>query len=283
MRQLEGHYSKRALSRVLGVPRSSYYYKAVRTEESSAWEAVRECAGRYPKYGHRRIANQLARAGQRINKKRVLRVMHVLDIVLKRKRRKVRTTNSAHSYPRYPNLVKNRRALFPDEIWVADITYVWLRHEHVYLAVIMDMHTRMIRGWALSRNIDVALTTEALRMAMADGRVPRIHHSDQGMQYAATAYTAVLKSHSIAISMATVGQPRENGYAERLMRTIKEEHVELTEYIDMRDALRQIGWFLMDVYTTERIHSALGYLTPAEYEKAWVAAHAGEHDTLNHP
>ena len=134
----------------------------------------------------------------------------------------------------------------------------------------MDVFTRCIRGWHLGRSLEQELTLTALNRAFEHG-CPEIHHSDQGVQYAATAYVELLSSRGVAISMANVGVPEENGYAERLMRTIKEEEVDLTEYEDFRDALRGLGRFLDDVYNRKRIHSSLGYLTPAEFEQQWIS------------
>jgi putative transposase len=158
----------------------------------------------------------------------------------------------------------------PDQVWVADITYVRLREEFVYLAVVMDVFTRRVRGWELGRNLDQGLTLAALRRAMRGGRRPEVHHSDQGVQYAATADTDLLAGRGVAISMAAVGQPEENGFAERLMRTIREEEIDLTEYRDFADAYGQLGRFVNDVYNRKRIHSSLGYLTPAEFEQQWL-------------
>ena len=154
-----------------------------------------------------------------------------------------------------------------------DITYIHLKAEFVYLAVITDVYTRSIRGWYLSRNLDQDLTLTALKRALAH-RTPEIHHSDQGVQYAATAYTDLLQAASVAISMAEMGEATQNGYAERLIRTIKEEEVDLSDYLDFADAYHQIGRFLEDVYIRKRIHSSLGYLTPVEFENQWAAQQA---------
>ena len=179
--------------------------------------------------------------------------------------------NSEHAYPRFPNLVEGLEVTRPEQVWVADVTYIRLRKEFIYLAVIMDVFTRCIRGWHLSRSLEHELTVVALKRALEGGR-PGIHHSDQGVQYAATAYVELLRSREVEISMASVGEPEENGYAERLMRTIKEEEVDLSEYQDLADARRQLGRFLDDVYNTKRIHSSLGYLTPSEFEQQWMDA-----------
>lgn len=158
-------------------------------------------------------------------------------------------------------------------------TCIRLLVEFVYLAVIMDVFTRCIRGWHLARSLHQDLTLTGLRRALVSGRRPAIHHSDQGVQYAAIAYTDTLQSHHIAISMAEAGAAWQNGYAERLIRTIKEEEVDLSDYRDYHDAYRQLGRFLDDVYMHKRIHSSLGYLTPAEFEHAWLAeqANVGHH------
>jgi transposase InsO family protein len=192
-------------------------------------------------------------------------------------RRKKRTTNSTHSFPRYPNLVEGLKVMRPEQLWVGDITYVRLHSEFVYLAVVMDVFTRSIRGWHLSRWLDADLTETALRRALAGppGRVPQIHHSDQGVQYAAGGYVQMLVGAGVAISMAEVGQAWQNGYAERVIRTIKEEEVDLSEYIDYNDAYQQIGRFLDEVYQRKRIHSSLGYLTPAEFEAQWADRNRG--------
>src|SRR5512135_1201193 len=212
----------------------------------------------------------LRRQGHPVNTKRVRRLMHELGICGEAPVQRVRTTDSDHSFPRYPNLVADLEVVRPDQVWVADITYVRLRKESVYLAVLMDVFTRSIRGWHLGRSLEQELTVTALSRAFERGR-PEIHHSDQGVQYGAHAYVEMLMLAGSQISMASVGEPKENGYGDRVMRTIKEEEVDLTEYEDFADAWRQLGRFLDDVYNRKRIHSALGYLTPSEFEQQWIA------------
>lgn len=175
--------------------------------------------------------------------------------------------------PTLPELLENLVIREPDEVWVADLTYIRLGQGFVFLAVIMDVFTRTIRGWHLSRDANTELTLIALQRALQD-HVPQIHHSDQGVQYAADVYTKLLDSHEVQISMAAVGAPEENGYAERLIRTLKEEEVDLSDYRDFADAYQQIGHFIQEVYNRKRIHSSLGYLTPLEFETAFSSGSA---------
>jgi putative transposase len=266
--QLRTTYSVELLCRVLNYSRSSYYYRRQPRDETSIHARLRETQGHWPTYGYRRVTAQLQRDGLAISQNRVRRLRKLLHLQAKSKAKKRRTTNSQHAFPRYPNLVQDLTIAHPEQVWVCDITWIHLHHEDVYLAVIMDVYTRGIRGWHLSRGLDQTLTLTALRRALRE-RVPEIHHSDQGVQYAATAYTDLLNAHHILISMADVGEAWQNGFAERLMRTIKEEEVDLSDYDDYHDAYQQLGHFLDEVYMHKRIHSALGYLTPAEFESQW--------------
>jgi putative transposase len=263
-------YPIRLVCRLLNVPRSSVYYAAQGPDADEAMlkTAFIDLAGEWPTYGYRRLTAMMRRLGWCVNTKRVRRWMDELGIHGAPPTRTKRTTNSNHAFPRYPNLVKDLEITRPDQVWVADITYIRLRREFVYLAVLMDVFTRSIRGWHLGRNLDQGLTLAALERALVVA-VPQLHHSDQGVQYAATAYVERLQNLGVTLSMAAIGEPRENGYAERLVRTIKEEEVDLSEYQDFADALRQISRFLDDVYNVKRIHSALGYLTPREFEDQW--------------
>jgi transposase InsO family protein len=265
--------SVKMICETVGLPRSSYYYRSPRGEDGQLEADLETLAGQYPKYGTRRITHQLRRAPYhyRINRKRVQRLMRQKKLLRSVKRARYRTTDSQHPYPRYPNLVAELEVTHPEQVWVCDVTYVRLGQGFVFLAIVMDVFTRAIRGWNLGRNLDTDLTLVALQRALRLC-IPQIHHSDQGVQYAAQVYTDLLKQYGIQISMTTQGKPEENGYAERFMRTIKEEEVDLSEYLDLDDARRQIGRFIEDVYMTKRIHSALGYLTPAEFETAWRLA-----------
>lgn len=258
------------LCRLFDVARSSHYYQHLVRDETPLCESIRTVAGAWPRYGIRRITHELRRLDNAppvpVGQRRVHRLMREMGLCAKARRpRKKRTTNSEHDFRRYPNLVKGMVITRPDQVWVSDITYIALGSGFVYLGVIMDVYSRCIRGWQLSRSLEGDLCLDALNRALTNG-APSIHHSDQGVQYANYSYTDRLRESGVQISMAAVGCPEDNGYAERLMRTIKEEHVTLTEYANFEDAKTQIGHFLEDVYQRKRIHSALDYRTPAEFE-----------------
>ena len=258
----------RTVCEALGVPRSTYYHQGEQRDDAELRQAIQELSGEWPTYGYRRITAELRRAGWAVNHKRVASVMADMGLQARVNRKRVKTTDSRHGGPRFPNLVLGRQIERPDEVWVADITYVALGRGYVYLAVVMDVFTRAVRGWQLSRSLDPSLTLVALERALQQGR-PEIHHSDQGVQYACEAYVRCLQEQGVKVSMSRRGAAWQNGYAERLMRTIKEEEVYLSEYRNFADAQRQIGRFLDDVYMHKRIHSALGYLTPAEFALQW--------------
>lgn len=256
---------------LVGLARSSYYYASHQVEEDPLQADLQQVVGQYPCYGSRRVAQQLRRApyGYRINRKRVQRMMRAQHWLRPVRRKRVRTTNSDHPYPRYSNLVQDLVVRHPEQVWVADVTYIRLGQGFVFLAILLDVFTRLVRGWHLSSACDTELTLAALRMGLTK-HVPQIHHSDQGVHYAAHAYINELHQYPILISMAAVGKAEENGYAERFMRTVKEEEVDLSDYQSFSDAQQQIGRFIQDVYNQKRIHSSLGYLTPTEFEADWL-------------
>ena len=263
-------YAVRQVCELLELAPSSYYYHSHSSNNVDLEADLKVVAGEYPTYGTRRLMHQLRRRpyGYVVNRKHIQRLARQKGLLRPVKHRKIRTTDSQHPYPRYENLVKHLEIVRPDQVWVSDITYIRLRNDFIYLAIILDVFTRSVRGWCLNRTLDQPLTMLALESAL-QVHIPQIHHSDQGIQYASAAYVNLLKSHQVKISMAAIGKAEENGYAERFMRTIKEEEVDLSEYYDFKDAHQQIGNFIQDVYMTKRIHSSLGYLTPAEFESAW--------------
>jgi transposase InsO family protein len=257
------------LCALLKLPRSTYYrLPAPHPDDDRLKKELQALAGQWPTYGYRRLTALLRRGGWTINPKRVRRLLRELGLLAEPPPRRVRTTDSNHDFPRYSNEVEGLNIVRPDQVWAADITYIRLGAGFVYLAVLLDVFTRRIRGWQLGRGLDQTLTLTALDRALRQA-TPQIHHSDQGVQYAALAYVQRLKDADVLISMAEVGCPEQNGYVERLMRTIKEEEVDLSEYRDFADAQRQLGRFLDDVYNRKRIHSALGYLTPLEFARDW--------------
>ena len=270
--KLKSDYPIKMLCDLLALPRSSWYYRPVERDERDLQKAIEQVIGQFPTYGSRRVAHQLRREHSEfkvIGRKRVRRVLGEMGLKLRRKAIKKQTTDSRHAFPRYENLVKELDVVRPDQVWVGDITYIRLGDgTFVYLSILMDVFTRIIRGWAIGSGLGVELTLQALHRALARGR-PEIHHSDQGLQYAATDYVAALEQRKVQISMAAVGHAEENGYAERVIRTIKEEEVALNEYSDLTSAKLHIARFIDDVYCTKRIHSSLGYLTPAEFAAQW--------------
>jgi putative transposase len=209
IKQLKDEYAIRFLCEILDVHRSALYHQPRRPEDQPVRDALRELAGQWPTYGYRRLTRMLHRQGHPVNTKRVRRLMHELGIAGEAPERRPRTTNSDHPFPRYPNLVEGLKVERPEQVWVADITYIRLRKEFVYLAVLMDVFTRGIRGGHLGRSLEQELTITALKRAFERGR-PEIHHSDQGVQYAATAYVEMLMAAGSQISMASVGEPKEN-------------------------------------------------------------------------
>jgi transposase InsO family protein len=262
----------RLLCDMLQVGPSTYYYTPRGRDDLTLLTMIEDVLVRFPTYGYRRVTAQLRREGHLVNHKRVQRVMRDNDLVGIVPRRR-RTTNSRHALPRYPNLIRGLPVTHPDHVWCADITYVRLRQEFVYLAIILDLFTRGLRGWNLSRRLNTELALTALERALIKA-IPDIHHSDQGVQYAALGYVGTLQGLQVKISMAAAGKASENPHAERVIRTIKEEEVYLADYVSFDDAYHHIGHFIDDVYQTKRIHSALGYLTPAEFETAYRSEHA---------
>jgi len=261
------------LCRLAQVSRAGFYRWRKQPSQSAdrdleVRDAIQRIALEFSCYGSRRIRFELWRRGYPVNRKRVQRLMREDNLLCLRRRRFVVTTDSNHNLPVYSNLAATLVATRVDQLWIADITYIRLELEFVYLAVILDAFSRREIGWALDRTLEVSLTLEALRMALRRRRPAPglVHHSDQGVQYAAGDYVELLQVHGIQISMSRRGNPYDNATCESFMKTLKYEEVYRSEYRDLDEVRRSIGVFLEKVYNQKRLHSALGYLPPAEFE-----------------
>jgi len=236
-------------------------------------DEIQKIALEWPSYGWRRITAELHRRGWKANHKRVLRIMREDNLLCLRRRKFVATTDSHHSRKVYPNLAEQMALTGIDQLWVADITYIRLETEFVYLAVVIDAFSRRVIGWALDRSVEDDLTLTALRMAL-EGRRPSpglVHHSDRGSQYASGDYTDLLKAHGCQISMSHKASPWENAGCESWMKTLKYEEVYRQEYRSLAEARGSIERFIEKVYNQKRLHSALDYCPPAEFERALLA------------
>ena len=236
-------------------------------------DAIQRIALEWPSYGRPRITAELRRRGWRVNPKRVYRLMREDNLLCVRRRKFVVTTDSNHGRRVYPNLARNMILTTTDQLWRADITYIRLRDEFVFLAVILDAYSRRVIGWALDRTLEDELPLAALRMALSHRSVQPglVHHSDRGSQYASNGYTDLLKGSQIAISMSRKGNPWDNAACESFMKTLKYEEVLRNEYRDLAEARASIRQFLEKIYNHARLHSALDYLPPAEFERSLQA------------
>jgi len=262
-----------ALCQMTGLSRAGYYrWRKPWSGEPVKMElrgCMQEIALEFPAYGYRRITAELRRRGWEVNHKAVLRLMREDNLLCLRHKSFLVTTQSRHNLPVYPNLAREIRPARVNQLWIADITYIRLRTEFVYLAVLLDAFSRRVIGWALSRTLEAELTLSALRMALRQ-RPPApglVHHSDRGVQYASTDYTDLLREHGIGISMSRTGNPYDNAQAESFMKTLKYEEIYRSEYRDLADLYASMGEFIETVYNRKRLHSALGYLPPAEFEQ----------------
>ena len=257
---LHKEYSVREICETLGFNRSSFYYHPQEDpSEALLRSEIEKLAGRYPRYGYRRITQLLLRRGYTVGTRRVARLMRTHNLLVAVKRA-CRTTQSSQDAKPWDNRLETLEVSRQDQVWVSDITYVRLNGRFIYVCLLMDVFTRIIKAWQLSQHLNQSLTLKPLKEALC--------HSDQGVQYLSKeTYIATLQRHGIEISVARRGCPWENGYAERLIRTLKEEEVHINDYDNITQARDRIEHFITQVYHQKRPHSALGYLTPMEFQQ----------------
>jgi len=268
---------------------SSYYYKPdlehakrLRDQDEQLRQQIESIHREFPGYGYRRIERTLYRAGIRVNAKRVRRVMKKFDLRPIAWRRFTKTTDSNHNLPVYRNLLKKRQVDAINQVWIADITYIRIRSSFVYLAAILDLYSRKVVGWAISKRIDTQLCLSALQMAI-HSRLTRgcIHHSDRGVQYASVDYVALLQQHGMQISMSAKGNPYDNAFMESFNKTLKYEEVHLWNYETYNDVIERLPFFIEEVYNRKRLHSSIGYVPPTEFEDNVLKLKPADRPLLN--
>jgi putative transposase len=239
-------------------------------EDLKVRDAMHRIALEWPAYGSRRMSRELRKRGMKVNRKRLQRLMREDNLLCVAKRKFVVTTDSSHPLTVYRNLPPTMNVTGINQLWIADITYIRLEEEFIYLAVVLDAFSRRVIGWSLDDTMAESLTLAALQMALSEREVAPglVHHSDRGVQYAAGSYTQMLKDNGITISMSRKGNPWDNAACESFMKTLKHEEVHRTEYRNLADARARIGRFLESIYNDRRMHSSLSYQSPSEFERS---------------
>ena len=274
---LQGELSVAEMCTLAGLTRANFYRwlqrRAPRDNAMELRAAMQKICLECRRYGYRRVTRGLVRAGFQVNHKRVLRLMRQDNLLAVRQRKFVVTTDSGHARPVFLNYAKHLQIQGPDELWVADITYIRLRREFVYLAVVLDAWSRKVLGWSLARHLQASLCCTALEAAI-EARHPAqglVYHSDRGVQYASTDYIAILERNRILGSMSRAGNPWDNAFCESFMKTLKQEEIYCNEYVDLDDLEAHLAIFIDRYYNVRRLHSSLGYLPPEEFERRSVA------------